>query len=265
MPKPFKHSFEHDGETIEIDVTPPEGYLDTEEISERYVPKENINSMVNADVRRKAKEDREKLLNGEDEELVEQFRQRHGFVKPGEDPPDLDKRLKSAKEEWDRTELNPKNEQIQVLTEQNGRLLDSKLDGELVGSAAGMNVKKTFLQQGPGGSPPAFVNMMRPYFAYCPEHGYFAVIDGRDEENRPRFRVSGKTEQGRPYMGVAEYIEGWSKDKTNVEYIGQGRQIGPKLGDTEDAGGDLQSIPVDDLDAAGANLEGLASGEVTRE
>jgi len=65
-------------------------------------------------------------------------------------------------------------------------------------------------------------------------------------------------------MGVDEFMAQWVKDPDNAPFIETTRQPGSGIEDPGSGPGGEKSIPIDDLDAAGANLEGLASGEAVR-
>lgn len=269
MPKPFKTTVEVNEEQLEVEVTPPSGYYDQEEVAEQFVPKSSVDSMVHAKARKASAQEREKLLD--DEDFVQEVAAKHGLQKAGEAPPDLDERLKAAQKEWERQHLKewerqyltPLQTENEGLKKENQNLLSNKLTSDLLSAAAG-KVKQTLLKA-ESGRIAAIVNLLGGFFAWDSEHGHYAIVDGRDEDGIPRFRFSGNpAETGSPHMGVDEFVEQWVKDPDNAVFTEDVRQPGAKLAEP----GILQSektIPVDDYSAAGANLEKIASGEVTRE
>jgi len=261
MPKPFKTTVEINGESHEVEVTPPEGYFDQEEVNTQFVPRSSVESTVQTRVDRAKRDTRTALLD--DEDFVQEVSAKHGLQKAGEDPPGMEERLKAAQKEWERQHLTPLKTENEELKKGHSKLLQSKLSSDLLSAAAG-KVQKG-LMKAEAGKTPAIVSMLSPSFAWDDEHGHYAVIDGHDEEGNPKFRYSGSpNETGSPHMGVDEFMAQWVKDPDNAPFIETTRQPGSGIEEPGSGPGGEKTIPIDDLDAAGGNLEGLASGEVVR-
>jgi len=267
MPKPFKTTVEVKGEKHEVEVTPPEGYLDSEELTAGYVPKENVDSVVSARVRKevadKVSRARTDFLG--DDDFVQEVAKRHGLQKPGQEPK-LDEQIKSAQERWEREHLEPLRKQTEELTSANKRLLKSKLVSEVLGAIGG-KVEDALLEQNASGVP-RVMGLVEGDFAWDQEHGRFAVVRRRNDDGTVEFEQTGKrvSETGSPYMGVQEYLETkFLSDKRFAPFLKSTRQKGAGVGEpggAEIEGGKLKSSDPLEL---GRNIEDIASGKVTVE
>jgi len=238
MPKPFKHTVKIGDQQHEIDVTPPEGYFDSDEVTAQFVPRESVETTVRQRVERAKRDARTAFLD--DEEFVQEIAGKHGLQKAGAAPPNLDERLKSARQEWERTALKPLQGEAESLKKSNQRLLRSVMVSDVLTSANEFGVKKSLLKAGPDKTPP-IVNMLGGYFDWDPEHGHYAAVQGREEDGTPKFRYSGKPDEtGSPHMGVREFLKQWAEDKGNADFLEPTRQIGAQL--NEPGGGSGKDI-----------------------
>jgi len=238
MPKPFKTTVTVEGESHEVEVTPPNGYYDQEEVAESFVPKDSVESTIRQRVERAKRDARSSLLD--DEDFVQEVASKHGLQESDGDPPDLDERINAAQKEWERQNLKPIQEENEALKGKHRTLLKSKLVSDILSAASELGVKKSLLKTGPDETP-AVVNMLSGYFAYDPEHGHFAVVEGQDEEGSPKFRYSGSPKDtGSPHMGVREFLKQWAEDKVNADFVESTRQSGPNLG--EPGGGSGKNV-----------------------
>jgi len=228
MPKPFKTTVTVEGNQHEVEVTPPNGYYDQEEVAESFVPKDSVESTIRQRVERAKRDARSSLLD--DEDFVQEVASKHGLQKSDGEPPDLDERLKAARQEWERQNLKPLEQRLEEKEKRERDLLRSKLQSDILAAASG-KVEDPLLKSGPGGTP-RIVGLLGGDFAWDPDHGHFAVVEGFDDEGNPRFKYSGNPkESGSPHMSVQEFVDQWVEDKENAHFVKRTRQSGPNLGE----------------------------------
>lgn len=180
-----------EGESREVEVELPDGYLTPDEVRKNWVPVSRLEERV-----AKAKNGRytvDELLENEDllarvaSSKEDWFRER---LKIEGEKPDMTK----LQETWRQQELKPVSEQLEQVKTEVQKLRSARLSADVSEAAMELGVKKSHVQ------------LLGPYYekrvAWSDEHGDWFIVDGNGE-----FEYSAKPHEGSPYLTIGEDLE----------------------------------------------------------
>lgn len=246
-----------DGKPIEVDV--PDGtFVPSDALARDYIPRA-AHDQEFARLRSQSQglKNPEELLR--DQEFRAKALETWG-VKQREPTKDEQERIAAIRKELEEAEVTPLRSRLEESDTRVRRLLDRRLESELVQAALGAGVKPSLLTRRDG-QPAAITAFFDGSLAYDEESDEFYAFDPRQE----RFVISAEAGRngGSTYKGIREVVTEWAKRPENVDFLHTQRQTGPGFSGTPGGGnGGSKVIDGRDARAFGANLEAIAKGDV---
>jgi hypothetical protein len=149
--------------------------------------------------------------------------------------------LQAVEQTWEKEKLQPAQQRAETAEQRAGRLLERSLVGDIMGAAARLGLKDTFVTSPVKGEAPPIINMVRSYFKADAETDQWYAKHGDG------FALSAKPEEGRTYKDPNEFLEEFVR--ANTWLLDDKRQRGAGLQDTSDP----SKLPIgDQIDAAEA-------------
>lgn len=186
----------------------------------QYIAREQHDTVLSETVQkrleRQAKNLRDSLAN--DDEFVNGIFKARGIdpnAKPGKGGASAEE-IEKLQAEWRKQHVDPLTADLEAARKRAETVTQRTLVAELTTALVNAGVEK--------GIAPRIAQMEAGRFGYDDKSGQFAVREG-DE-----FAFSTKATKDRPYKGIDEFADEWTKDKANTPFIVRQSQSGPGLG-----------------------------------
>jgi len=167
--------------------------------------------------------------------------------------------VKRNRQEWESRELAPTRAKLEEFETREQSLLVKDLHRQIIQAAAQLGIKKALLKSPTRGSAPPIVSMLETAFGFDTDTGEFYVLDGEG------FAFSDKPSKDNPYKTVEEFVEQWTQDKENSEFLDVQSQGGPRLQGTLSGGrAGAGAVHISRADSRNLRLLQAAKAEATK-